>query len=136
MPSTRKQKSREKSSRQSKIMNDIETLDVMLGTISRNEITGQLCENEDNLDRSSNERQTNTNPSGDDFGTPLNTNSIEISDFTSETVRMIKFAITSQVSSKMNEFKGDLNLHTRETVEQVFADQVLPTTRETSGVAK
>ena len=105
MPSTRKQKAREKRSRQSDVVSDIETLDVMLGTYSKIEINSQLSGNEDNVDRRSNERQTNTNRSGDDFKTLLNTNSIGNSDMTSETVGMIHSEITSQVSSKMNEFK-------------------------------
>ena len=46
---------------------------------------------------------------------------------------MINSEITSQVSSKMNEFKVDLNLHLREAIEQVIADQILPTIRETMG---
>ena len=52
---------------------------------------------------------------------------------TSETVRLINSEITSQVSNKINEFNVDLNLHIRETIEQVILDQVLPTFRETSG---
>ena len=44
---------------------------------------------------------------------------------------MINSEITSQVSSKMNESEVDLNLHLRETIEQVIADQILPTIRET-----
>ena len=33
----------------------------------------------------------------------------------------------------MSEFKKDLNLHIRETIEQVISDQILPTIRETLG---
>ena len=89
MPSTGKQKAREMRSRQSDVMSGIENLDVLLGSYSRNETNSQLSGNEDNMDRMSNERQTNTNQSGDDFRTLLNTNSIGNSDVTSETVRMI-----------------------------------------------
>ena len=39
--------------------------------------------------------------------------------------------ITSHVSSKIYEFKVDLNLHIRQTIEQVISDQVIPTVRET-----
>ena len=124
MPSARKQRSKEKRSRQS---------DVMLGTYSRNGVDSQLSENEENLDRRSNERQTNTNPSGDDYRTLLNTNSVGNNDMTSDNVRLINSEITSQVSSKINEFKVDSNLHIRETVEQVISDQVLRTIRETLG---
>ena len=41
-------------------MSDTENLDVMLGTYSRNEVNSPLSENEENMDRRSNERQTNT----------------------------------------------------------------------------
>ena len=37
MPSTRKQKAREKRSRQSDVMSDIENLDVMLGNYQEND---------------------------------------------------------------------------------------------------
>ena len=99
MPSARKQKAREKRCRQSDVMSDVENLDILLETYSKNEINSQLSGNEDNVDWRSNERQTNTNPSGDDFRTLLNTNSIGNSDMTSETVRKINSEITSQVSS-------------------------------------
>ena len=46
---------------------------------------------------------------------------------------MINSEITRHVSSKINEFKVDLNVHIRETIEQVISDQVLPTIRETLG---
>ena len=38
MPSTRKQEAREKRSRQSDVMSDIENMDVMLGGYSRSEL--------------------------------------------------------------------------------------------------
>ena len=132
MPSNLRQKA-EKKSRQSDVMSDMENLVVMLGIYSINAVDSQLSENEENMDRSSNERQTNGNQSGDDFRTLLNTNSVGNSDITSETVRMISSDITNQVSSKMNEFKVILNLHNRETVEKPISDQVLPTIRETLG---
>ena len=76
MPSTRKQKAKEKRSRQSDVMSDVEILDVMLGTYSRNEMDSQLSDNDENMDQRSNERLTNTNPNGDDFRTLFNTNSV------------------------------------------------------------
>ena len=47
MPSTRKQKAREKRSRQSDVMSDIENLDVMLGSYQR-ENNEFRSENNDN----------------------------------------------------------------------------------------
>ena len=47
------------------------------------------------MDQRSNERQTKPNPSGDDFRTLLNTNSVGNSEFASETIRLINSEITS-----------------------------------------
>ena len=44
MPSTRKQKAREKRSRQSDVMSDLENVDILLGSYSRNELDCQLGE--------------------------------------------------------------------------------------------
>ena len=87
MPSTRKQKAREKRSRQSDVMSDMENLNAMLETYSRNGVDSQLSENVENLDRKSYERQTNTNPSDNDFRTLLNNNSVGNSEMISKTVR-------------------------------------------------
>ena len=114
-------------------MSDMEILDVMLGAYSRIGVVSQLSEDEGNLYRSSNEQQTTTNPSDDDFRTLLNTNSVGNSDMTSETVRVINSEVTSQVSNKISGIKVDLKLHIRETIEQVISDQVLLTIRETLG---
>ena len=46
---------------------------------------------------------------------------------------MINSEITSQLSSRMNEFKVDLNLRFEEPIEQVISEQVLPTIRQTLG---
>ena len=75
MPSTRKQKTREKRSRQADVLSDMEYLDVMLGSYSRNETESLLSEDEQNSDRKSNGRQTITNPNGKDYRTLLNINS-------------------------------------------------------------
>ena len=68
------------------------------------------------MDQRSNERQTKTNPSGDDLRAFLNTNRVGNSDITPETVRIINSEITNQVFSKISEFNVDLNLHIRETI--------------------
>ena len=50
MPSTRKQKAKEKRSRQLDIMSDVENVDVMVGSYSRNHEGNDQRENELNLD--------------------------------------------------------------------------------------
>ena len=42
MPSTRKQRAKERRSRQVDLMSDVEDLDVMLGSYSRNEMESNL----------------------------------------------------------------------------------------------
>ena len=57
MPSTRKQKAREKRPRQSDVMSDIENLDVMLGNYQRENNEFRSENNENTLDQRSNERE-------------------------------------------------------------------------------
>ena len=54
MPPTRKQKAKEKKSRQSDVMSDLENVDIMLGNYSRNKLDSQLGERETELDLESN----------------------------------------------------------------------------------
>ena len=50
MPSTRKQKAKERRSRQMDLMSDVENVDIMLGSYSRDENGNDGSENEVNLD--------------------------------------------------------------------------------------
>ena len=61
MPSTRKQKAKEKRSRQSDVMSVIENLDVMLGSYQRDnsEIQDRTSENE--IDSESSRQEGNSN---------------------------------------------------------------------------
>ena len=67
MPSTRRQKAREKRSRQSDVMSDIDNLDLMLGSYARNEAESQLSQSEENVDLRPSERQEDSNPNGHIF---------------------------------------------------------------------
>ena len=88
MPSTRKQKAKEKRSRQLDIMSDVENVDVMLRSYSRNDEGDDQSENELNLDSESSRPQGNSNKTGEDFRSLL-TNSRENSEITIETTRLI-----------------------------------------------
>ena len=57
MPSTRKQKAKERRSRQLDIMSDIENVEVMLGSYSRNNEENDLSENDMNLEPESSRPQ-------------------------------------------------------------------------------
>ena len=76
MPSTRKQKAKERRSRQLDIMSDVENVDVMLGSYSRNNEENDLSENDIHLDSESSRPQRNSNITGEDFRSLL-TNSRE-----------------------------------------------------------
>ena len=97
MPSTRKQKAKERRSRQLDIMSDVENVDVMLGNYSRNDERNDESENELNLDSESSRPQRNSNATGEDFRSLL-TNSRENSEITIETTRMINEEISNQMS--------------------------------------
>ena len=56
MPSTRKQKAKERRSRQLHLMSDVENVDIMLGSYSRNDGIN-TSEDEMNLDSGSNRPQ-------------------------------------------------------------------------------
>ena len=124
MPSTRKQKAREKRSRQSDVKSDLENLDIMLGNYSRNELDSQLGERETALDLESNGLQT-ANPISEDFRSLIITNSRENSEITIEIARMINNEITSQVARKLDELRSDLNTQILEVIKSAISDKVL-----------
>ena len=76
MPCTRKQKAKERPSRQLDIMSDVEIVDLMLGSYSRDDVGNDQSENELNLDSESSRPQRNSNVTGEDFRSLL-TNSRE-----------------------------------------------------------
>ena len=67
MPSTRKQKAKERRSRQLDMMSDVENVDTMLGRYSRVDEENDISENGVNLDSGSNRPQQNSNVIGEDF---------------------------------------------------------------------
>ena len=60
MPSTRKQKAKERRSRQSDLMSDIENLDVMLGSYQGDSSEIQNENDEKNIDSRSKRREENS----------------------------------------------------------------------------
>ena len=109
MPSTRKQKAKERRSRQLDMLSDVENVDIMLGSYSRDEEENMTSGNEVNLDSGSSRPQQNSNVIGEDFRSLLNTNSRENSGSTVETTRMISKEISNQMSRKLNEIRNSLN---------------------------
>ena len=97
MPSTRKQKAEERRSRQLDMMSDVENVDIMLGSYSRDDEENDISENS-----GSNRPQQSSNGIGEVFRSLLNTNSRENSEITIETTRMINEDISNQMSRKLN----------------------------------
>ena len=72
MPSTRKQKAKEKRSRQSDVMSDIENLDVMLGAYSRNDLVEDENNTEPEVDLESGRLQRSEGQTENNFRSLLN----------------------------------------------------------------
>ena len=98
MPSNRKQKAKEKRSRQPDVMSDIENMDVVLGNFPQNSFERPEVACEIEVDIESRRLHRDTNQIGDNFRKLLHTNASEISEITSESRR----AITSEISSQMS----------------------------------
>ena len=67
MPSTRKQNAKERRSRQLDMLSDVENVDIMLGSYSRDDEESNASENEVNLDSGSNRPHQSSNVIGEDF---------------------------------------------------------------------
>ena len=130
MPSTRKQKAKERRSRQLDIMSYVENVDVMLGSYSGNIEENDHSENELNLDSESGRLQRNSNVTGEDFRSLL-TNSRENSEITIETTRLINDEISSQLSRKLNEIKTSLNSQIQNAISAVITNTVLTSIQNT-----
>ena len=126
MPSIRKQKARGKRSRQSDVMSDIASLDVMLGSYQTDdcEVPERNCENEMDLKSTRQEEIMNQNDS--EFRSDLNTNISENSELTEENSKAINSQTSSQMSVKLEELKSDLNLHILDVINSAIEEKVKP----------
>ena len=131
MPSTRRQKAKERRSRQLDIMSDVENVDIMLGSYSRCDEENNISENEGNLDSGSSRPQQSSNVIGEDFRSLLNTNSRENSEITIETTRLISEEISNQMSRKFNEVKTNLSSQVQEAITAAITNTVLPAIQNT-----
>ena len=130
MPSTRKQKAKERRSRQLDIMSDVENVDVLLGSSSRINGEGDQSENELNLDSESGRPQRKSNMTGEDFRSLL-TNSRENSEITIETTRLINEEISSQITRKLNEIRTSLNSQIQDAITTAITSTVPPSIQNT-----
>ena len=129
MPSTRKQKAREKRSRQSDVMSDIENLDVMLGNYQEDDQVRDEDIGNTDFDLESRRAQRETNSISGNFRSILNTNVSENSEITVETSRAINSEISSQMSRKLDEMRSDLNSHILNAVDSAIEEKVIPSIR-------
>ena len=127
MPSTRRQKAKERRSRQLDIMSDVENVDIILGSYSRDDEENNISENEMKLDSVSSRPQHSSNAVGEDFRSLLNTNS----EIAIETTRLINEEISNQMSRKLNEIKTSLNSQIQEAVTAAITNTVLPSIQNT-----
>ena len=136
MPSTRKQKAKERRSRQLDMLSDVENVDIMLGSYSRDVEENNASENEVNLDSGSSRPQQTSNVIGEVFRSLLNTNSGKNSEITIETTRTISEEVSSQMSRKLNEIKNSLNFQIQDAISSAITEKILPfiqNTMETQG---
>ena len=113
------------------LMSDVEIVDIMLGSYSRDGEGDQGSENEVNLDSGSSRPQRTSNLVGQDFRSLLNTNRRENSENTIETIRKISEEISNQMSRKLNEIKASLNYQIQDAFNNAIAEKVLPSIQNT-----
>ena len=121
MPTTRKQKAKEKRSRQSDVMSDIENMDGILGSFPEEVFDRQesIEELESEFRWEGLQREISQ---GENFRSLLNTNTIENSEITAETSRAINSEISSQISKNLDEVRMDQN-----AINSAIEEKVLPT---------
>ena len=125
MPSTRKQKAKEKRSRASDVMSDLENMNVMLGNYPDNHSDEELNENIE-VDSRSNGTRTDMVRNCEDFGTLLSSDGRIRSQIPAETTRFIADEIAQQMSRKLDELKRNLNTQITESINSAIHDYILP----------
>ena len=124
MPSTRKQRAKERRSRQLDIMSDTENLDVMLGSYPRNEL-GNDSDRNGEIDLGSDRTRGDPLQNGEDFRSLLNSNSRENSESTVETMRLVN----SEITKKIDELRRELNSQLVDVINSAITEKVLPDIR-------
>ena len=125
MPSTRKQKSREKRSKQSDVMSDLEKTNVMLGNYPENQSDVDLNENVE-VDSRSNGTRTDMVRNCEDFRTLLTSEDRNRCETTMKTNRLISEEISYQMNRKIDELKRNLDTQITESINSAIHDSILP----------
>ena len=125
MPSTRKQKAKEKRARQSDVLSDLENMNVMLGNYPENQSTVDLNENV-KVDSRSNGTRTDMVRNCEDFRTLLTSEDRNRCEMTMETNSLISEEISYQMNSKIDELKRNLDTQITESINSAIHDSILP----------
>ena len=126
MPSTRKLKAKERRSRQLDLMSDVKIVDIMLDSYSRVVERNDQSESELNLDSGSSRLQQNSNLTGEDFRSLLNSNKREDSEITIDTTKVLGDEIASQVTRKLLDIRSTLKLQVQEAINTAITERILP----------
>ena len=126
MPSARKQKAREKRSRQSDVMSDIENLDVMLGTYHESDQVRDGNVSDADFDLDLRRPQKEANSIRGNFRLLLIINLSENSEIKAETKRAINSEISSQMFRNLEDMKSDLNSHILNVFDSAIEEKVIP----------
>ena len=126
MPSTRKQKAREKRSRQSDVMSDLENMNVMLGNYQENQSDVDLNENVE-MDSRSNGTRTDMVRNCEDFRKLLTSEDRNRCEIPTEANRLISEEIACQMNNrKMDELRRNLDTQITESFNSAIYDSILP----------
>ena len=128
MLSTRKQKAKERRSRQLDIMSDVESVEKMLGSYSKDDERNNYSEDEMNLDSGSNRPRQSSNLVGD-FRSLLNTNSRDTNSLIvkgqKQSLMISSDEIANQVTRKLNNIRTSLNSQVQHVISTAIAEKVL-----------
>ena len=125
MPSTRKQKAREKRSRHSDVMSDLENMNVTLGNYPENQSDVDLNENVE-VDSRSNGTRTDLVRNCEDFRTLLTSEDRNRCETSTETNRLISEEIFYQMNRKMDDLKRNLDTQITESINSAIHESILP----------
>ena len=106
--STRKQKAKEKRSRQSDVLSDIDNMDLMQESFPEHSFERQEKASKIEVHLESRRPYGDANQIEDNFRLLLNTGTSENSEITAETRRAVILKIFSQMSKKLEELRIDL----------------------------
>ena len=131
--STRKQKAKEKRSRQSDVMSDLEDMYVMLGNYPGNRSDEELIKHIE-TDSRSNGTRSDMARNCEDFRSLLNTENRIENEVTIDTSRFLSTEISQQMSRKLDEFKRELNTQITESICSAIQETIHPLQMSMSGL--